>query len=335
MTTIKEIALESGYSSATVSRLLNNDPDLSITAETKNKILEIANRLGYWKNHQQKQIKPTIALLYRAKREEQLQDEYFTSLKHSLTETIKERSMKMETFYEVDELINKAHLYQGFIGVGSEPIENKKYEELYKVLPNGVFIDTNPNPELFDSIRPNLELTVRKAIDLFVKNKYKKIGFIGGFGPKHDHIQEKDPRAVAFENYIKMLQLDPSYLFVSGPFSVKNGYDLGKKVVRELNDDLPDAFLIASDTLSVGVLQAFNEEQINVPDDTAILSINNSSVAKYVSPPLSSYNIDQHEMIELALDTLNHLIINPKRARIDVKMNTKLVTHKSFIPEPE
>ena len=293
MTTIKEIALESGYSSATVSRLLNNDPDLSITAETKNKILEIANRLGYWKNHQQKQIKPTIALLYRAKHEEQLQDEYFTSLKHSLTETIKERSMKMETFYEVDELINKAHLYQGFIGVGSEPIENKKYEELYKVLPNGVFIDTNPNPELFDSIRPNLELTVRKAIDLFVKNKYKKIGFIGGFGPKHDHIQEKDPRAVAFENYIKMLQLDPSYLFVSGPFSV------------------------------------------NVPDDTAILSINNSSVAKYVSPPLSSYNIDQHEMIELALDTLNHLIINPKRARIDVKMNTKLVTRKSFIPEPE
>ena len=52
MTTIKEIALESGYSPATVSRLLNNDPNLSITADTKNKILEIANRLGYWEDHQ-------------------------------------------------------------------------------------------------------------------------------------------------------------------------------------------------------------------------------------------------------------------------------------------
>ena len=47
MTTIKEIAQKSGYSSATVSRLLNNDPNLSITADTKNKILEIANKLGY------------------------------------------------------------------------------------------------------------------------------------------------------------------------------------------------------------------------------------------------------------------------------------------------
>ena len=42
MTTIKEIAQESGYSSATVSRLLNNDPNLSITADTKNKILELS-----------------------------------------------------------------------------------------------------------------------------------------------------------------------------------------------------------------------------------------------------------------------------------------------------
>ena len=78
MTTIKEIAQESGYSSATVSRLLNNDPNLSITADTKNKILEIANKLGYWKDHQEKKIRPTIALLYRVNHEEQLQDEYFT-----------------------------------------------------------------------------------------------------------------------------------------------------------------------------------------------------------------------------------------------------------------
>ena len=44
MTTIKEIAQKSGYSPATVSRLLNNDPNLSITADTKNKILEILNK---------------------------------------------------------------------------------------------------------------------------------------------------------------------------------------------------------------------------------------------------------------------------------------------------
>ena len=108
MTTIKKIAEESGYSPATVSRLLNNDPNLSITADTKNKILEIANKLGYWKDHQEKKIRPTIALLYRVNHEEQLQDEYFTSLKNALISTVEKEALQMKTFYEIDDLIKNA-----------------------------------------------------------------------------------------------------------------------------------------------------------------------------------------------------------------------------------
>ncbi len=85
----------------------------------------------------------------------------------------------------------------------------------------------------------------------------------------------------------------------------------------------------------MGVLQAFNEEGINIPKETAILSINNSNVVKYVSPPLSSYNIDQQEMIDMALSMLINLIIKPDRAHIDVNMNTKLVIRKSFIPKED
>lgn len=49
MVTIKQIAQEAGFSQATVSRLLNDDPTLSVTPATKNKILTVANRLGYGK----------------------------------------------------------------------------------------------------------------------------------------------------------------------------------------------------------------------------------------------------------------------------------------------
>lgn len=126
---------------------------------------------------------------------------------------------------------------------------------------------------------------------------------------------------------------DDSPMFVEGPFSVDNGYKLGKKVLQECKDDLPDAFLIASDTLAIGVLQAFNEKNVNVPKDTAILSINNSNVAQFVSPPLSSYNINQQEMIDMALQVLTDMIINPNRAHVEVNMNTNLVVRKSFVPK--
>ena len=333
MTTIKEIAYESGYSPATVSRLLNNDPNLSITADTKNKILEIANKLGYWKDHQEKRIRPTIALLYRVNNKEQIQDEYFTSLKKALISTVEHESLKIKTYYNIDDLIEHADLFQGFIGVGADEIEQSKLETLHKVLPNGVFVDTNPAPELFDSIRPNLALTVKNAINLFIEKGLQSFGFIGGDGVKHDHIQERDIRAVAFSEYVRSLDKNTHPMFVNGPFSVDNGYKLGKEVLKKCKDDLPEAFLVASDTLAVGVLQAFNEENVIVPRDTQILSINNSNIVKYVSPPLSSYDIDQQEMVDMALRMLTSLIIRPDQAHIDVSMNTKLIVRKSFVPK--
>ena len=66
MATIKEIAEKAGFSSATVSRLLNNDPNLSIAPSTRKRIMVAAEELGYWNDHRkQDTIRPTIALLYR------------------------------------------------------------------------------------------------------------------------------------------------------------------------------------------------------------------------------------------------------------------------------
>lgn len=42
MITIKEIAQQAGFSPSTVSRLLSNDPSLSVSPETKQKILNTA-----------------------------------------------------------------------------------------------------------------------------------------------------------------------------------------------------------------------------------------------------------------------------------------------------
>ena len=48
---------------------------------------------------------------------------------------------------------------------------------------------------------------------------------------------------------------------------------------------MPQAFLVASDPLAVGVLQAFNENKLTVPEDVSMISINDIDIAKYVSPP--------------------------------------------------
>lgn len=333
MATIKEIAEKSGFSQATVSRLLNNDPNLSITANTRNKIMKIANELGYWKDHQkQDSLRPVIALLYRVSDKEQLQDEYFGSLKNEILKVIKQNGLQVKVFEKIDDLIDEASSFQGFIGVGSNRLTQEKLAALHDVLPNGVFVDINPAPQLFDSVRPNLSLTIRDALDRLTDAGYHRIGFVGGVGLKMDHVQQPDIREMAFREFTTISdEIKEAPMFVGGPFNIENGYTLGKRVLDECGDHLPEALIVASDTLSVGVLQAFNEHGVIVPRDIAIISINNSNVAHYTSPPLTSYNINQKTLSWSAIRLLQELIIHPNSPRIHLTVNTSLVERKSFI----
>ncbi|MDE7049351.1 MAG: LacI family DNA-binding transcriptional regulator [Lactobacillus sp.] len=332
MTTIKEIAAKSGFSPATVSRLLNNDPRLSVTSETKSKILKVANKLGYFKKNSNRvnNLKPEIALLYRVNGNEQLQDEYFSFLRGAIKKVAQEKEINLTLFTEVVDLINQSSIFQGFLGVGTAEISYKELEKLHKVLPNGVFIDINPAPELFDSVQPNLELTIQDAIKKLLEHGYTNLGYIGAESFTLDHQPQRDIREITFTEYCKTRKVKDPKVFAKGIVSVKNGYNLAKEVVDELGKDLPDAFVIASDTLSVGVLQYFNEVGIRVPKDTAVISINNSEVAKYISPPLTSYNIDQIALSNLAISTLLMRITNSDLPKIHVTMNTDLIVRKSF-----
>lgn len=58
MATLKDIATEAGVSLATVSRVLNDDPTLSVKEETKHRILEIAEKLEYKTSSSKKSILP-------------------------------------------------------------------------------------------------------------------------------------------------------------------------------------------------------------------------------------------------------------------------------------
>ena len=50
MATIKDIALAAGISSGAVSRILNNDPTLSVSPETKKRVFDIAQEMNYQKS---------------------------------------------------------------------------------------------------------------------------------------------------------------------------------------------------------------------------------------------------------------------------------------------
>lgn len=332
MVTIKEIAPRAGYSPATVSRLLNADPTLSVTQETREKILAVADVLGYWEHHERPLGSKEIALLFRVTKQEQDNDVYFATLKDNLKEAMRKQQLQVKTFSDTKSLINKADDYEGFICVGANHLTSEELAHLHKALPAGVVVDTNPAPEYFDSVQPNLPLTVRNAFEQMVNSGFKKIGFIGGQGLQiGDRPMMADSRTTTFKLVAQEYGMPDSPAFSCGQFTIKNGRRIGEQVIEQFGKSgLPDGFICASDTITVGVLQAFNRAGVIVPRDTSIISINNSELADYVSPPLTTYEINQAEMCRIAVNLLHDLVNHPHRPHAHIMVDTTLVVRQSF-----
>lgn len=100
MATIKQIADILGLSNATVSRVLNHDPDFSVSEETRKAIFKTAEEIGYKK----RQINPkidNIALLYWIEKDEDSEelDDIFN--KSILTEIEKQAKSKISILLNI------------------------------------------------------------------------------------------------------------------------------------------------------------------------------------------------------------------------------------------
>jgi LacI family transcriptional regulator len=123
--------------------------------------------------------------------------------------------------------------------------------------------------------------------------------------------------------------LNEKYIYLANALTVEEGYQVGLKCVEDLGDKLPTAFCLSCDTLAIGFLQALNEKGIEIPARVAVFSINNSNIAQYVSPPLTSYHIDIPTMCETTLDLLYEKIIRKRQITKSVFINGKPVFRKS------
>ncbi len=330
MITIKEIAQQAGFSPSTVSRLLSNDPSLSVSPETKQKILNTALSLGYERKYI-KTIIEKIALLFWITEIEELEDIYFKDMRLKIEKYANENNMELVTIKKESGISKIPKDINGFIAIGS--FSEKEISKLLKITKNGVFIDSNPAPDYYDSVQPNTPLITKKAIDYFVKDGHSNIGFIGGtFHNPNTDLEEKDIREISFRYYMQKLgYLNEDNIFIEPNFSVDSGYKSAKKAIENLKDKLPTAFFVASDPIAIGVLQALNEYNIPVPSRVSVISINNIDVSKYVSPPLSTFNIDINELCKTAINLLSERIIEDRKLQKTIYLNCELVVRKSFI----
>ena len=333
MVTIKDIAHAAGVSSATVSRVLNQDQAMSVSDETRIKIFTIAEQLGYKKSKKtNKRSKPShrIAIIEWYTEQEELDDLYYYSIRLGAEKRAQELGYEIIRIFNNDSMAQLENI-DGIIAIGK--FSPDKIKELETYSDNLVFVDSDTLNYGHSCVTTDFENSVINVIDYFINNGLKKIGMIAGQETSSDKSTLlSDPRLNTFQSYLKQLTLYDPNLIKIGSFSSEAGYKIMKEFIMELGDNLPPAFFVANDSLASGALRALQEAKIPVPERVSLISFNDTSLAKYMYPKLSTVTVFTEEMGKQPIQILEQSFLkdSPSVAYM-VKLATRLTIRESSL----
>lgn len=330
MATIKDIAHAAGVSSATVSRVLNQDQAMSVSDETRTKIFAIAEQLGYKKIQKSSKSSGRIGIIEWYTEEEELDDLYYYSIRLGAEKRAQEMGYEIIRVFNNDSL-KQLEKIDGIIAIGK--FSFSKIKELETYSDKLVFVDSDTLNFGHSCVTTDFENSVINVVDYFINKGLNKIGMVAGEETASDKSTIlSDPRLTTFQSYLQQLKLYDSNLIKIGSFSSEAGYKMMREFIEELGDSLPQAFFVANDALATGALRALQEAKIPVPERVSLISFNDTSLAKYIFPKLSTVTVFTEEMGKQAIQILEqNFQKDGSSVPYMVKLATRLTIRESSI----
>ena len=323
MVTIKEIAKAAGVSPATVSRVLNYDPSLSISAAKRQAVIETAEALNYDtpRNRNRTQAGPLqlpnrvlaiprVAIVHFLEPAEELADPYYIGVRLGIENRCRELRIEPVKVFHSQTLAADALLQSvsGVIAVGRH--SNSEIDWLTQHCGHLVFADFVPRRAEIDHVCCDLGLATRKILDGLLAAGYRRIAFIGAHDPvSADGRRFGERRCSAYIAWQREHGLFDARLMALADhgdhgqnLKLEAGYEQAKVVLAQ--PERPDALITANDNMAIGAYRAIQEAGLSIPGDIAVASYNDIPVAQFLSPPLSTMRILSEAIGETAVDLL-------------------------------
>lgn len=145
---------------------------------------------------------------------------------------------------------------------------------------------------------------------------HTRVGFVG-------ELNAAEPRYVGWLEACAAAKV-PAGPFIQTAITRPGGYDAGKRIIA--SEDRPTALFVASDRTAIGVLRAFNENGVSVPDDIAMVAFDGSWEGEYSWPSLTSFRQPIEAMSRSAVERLLQRESSPARHEF---FSGELVTRRS------
>lgn len=169
-----------------------------------------------------------------------------------------------------------------------------------------------------------------RVVDYFWRRGIQDIGMIYGKEWSTDQqVEIPNQRQKSFEQALQRHHAYHAEYVLAGDYTSQSGYLMMKRAIAMLGDRLPHAFFIANDPMAAGALKALQQADIAVPQRVKLFSFNNTTLAEYVYPEISSVNVETELMGKTAIDLLVSRFQDDRQAAQRIELGTTLVERES------
>jgi LacI family transcriptional regulator len=321
-----------GVSIATVSRVLNERPEVS--PETRARVLEVVSEQGFsarWSaralsNGSTGLIAMTIPVVHA---------EYFANILSGVAEALHERDMQIVLFSTQHvperELRLVDRLRTGTVDGAIIMLPSERSPQLLRLLRSGqplvVVDDREPIDPLIPVVSASHATGAREATEHLLSLGHRRIAAITG--PRR-WIANKE-RLAGYHAALAAAQVPRDRtLEIESDFQRDGGYLAAQQLLRLR--ERPTAIFAFNDNLAVGVMRAAAELGLSVPGDLSVVGFDDSDQCTVVAPHLTTVRQPLVEMGRMAASLLLRQLHNHSSEALRVELATKLVVRASTGP---
>ena len=319
--TIKDLSAQTGYSVGTISRVLNNQPNVSQKA--RETILRAAAQCGFQLNADAKQLKQqhsnTILVLVKG-----TNNKIFSLLVERIQDWIAETKYALVVDYmdeAENEVLRALQLIRekkplGILFLGGE--RENFLADFDKIHVPCVLVTNDasrfPFPNL-SSVSSDDQRAGRIAIEHLVSLGHRKIALIAG---DHTH---SDIGRLRYEGAMDAfrehgISFDPDADCETVRYTCQAGYDAAQRLLAQGREFT--AIFAMSDVMAVGAIRGLRDAGKNVPEDVSVVGFDGVELGEYYIPRLASISQNVDALAARSFSMLLHHIEDHTAAHYEI-----------------
>lgn len=331
--TIRDVARRAGVGVGTVSRVLNGSP--SVSPATREKVQAAISALDYHPNPSARRLSLgktlTIGVIApfftRPSVVERLRgiESVLAETEYDLVVYNVESAPRYETYFQER---SRRERVDGLIVISLRPPEAHAQRVLESGAPT-ILVDISHagfSQVIIDDVDGG-----RKATQHLLDLGHRRIGFLSDYGDSTFHFTANRDRYTGYVRALEDADIDlrPHYT-VHGEHSRESAYELASQLLTL--DEPPTAVFATNDTLATGVLEAAEEQGLDVPDDLSVIGYDDIEMAEYLN--LTTIRQQLFESGVTGGELLLEAIASPPDGPRCILLPTELVTRATTAPPP-